>query len=142
MDILLEVEKILKKYNGVPFENLTDLQQKIYLKILEYKQSQGKNENIALYKHDCNDCTYMGDFLSADIINNSKVNFTYYDLYVHRRDYGVELVARYGDEPADYESATLFDSKSGVQIQPPAICLLNPFAEIFKRLKERCGGNI
>ena len=72
MDILLEVEKILKKYNGVPFENLTDLQQKIYLKILEYKQSQGKNENIALYKHDCNDCTYMGDFLSADIINNSK----------------------------------------------------------------------
>lgn len=142
MDIVLEIEKILKECNGIISEDLSCLQQKICSKILEYKQSQGKNENIALYKHDCNDCTYLGDFLSTDIINDSKVNFTYYDLYVHRRDYGVELVARYGDEPADYESATLFDSKSGVQIQPPAICLLNPFAEILKRFKERCGGNI
>jgi hypothetical protein len=46
------------------------------------------------YKHDCDECQFAGRGGGRD-------------LYVHVHDWGVELVARYGDNGPEYESRSL-----------------------------------
>ena len=138
MNNLINIQEIIKNYIKTPAsnDNIEMLCKQIYCQILDYKYTQGKHENIPLYKHDCIHCLWLGDFLCSNVINNTELELTYYDLYICDKSGCGSLVARYGDNPQDYESAIWFDDKE-VRLQPPAIWLINPFAEIIKRYKER-----
>lgn len=139
MDNLIKIQEIINSYiNTVASnDNIKLLCNQIYSQISDYKCMQGKNENIPLYKHDCIHCMYLGDYLCSNLVDNTKLELTYYDLYICDKNGVRSLVARYGDNPQDYESATWFDDNKKVSLQPQEICLINPFAEIIKRYKER-----
>ena len=86
-----------------------------------------KEEQI--YKHDCSECTYLGTFIPYD---KTFQPITKYDLYAHKRETMVELIARYGNNPSDYLSGCYFIGYP--EEENP--CLQMPiFKEIFNRIK-------
>lgn len=80
-----------------------------------------------IYKHDCNECEYLGAFVPLD---DEFCPVTKYDLYVHLREKTLELIARYGNNPPDYLSGCYFIGYS----EEENTCLQIPiFKEIFNR---------
>lgn len=79
------------------------------------------------YIHDCSECEYLGTFIPKECKYQPIAE---YDLYAHKRETMIELIARYGDNQPDYLSGCYFIGYS----EDENSCLQMPiFKEIFNR---------
>lgn len=82
------------------------------------------------YNHDCSECIYLGTYR---LENDHYLPITEYDLYAHKRETIIELIARYGNNPSDCLTSCYFLGYSFKE-NP---CLETPiFKEIFDRYNQ------
>ncbi len=89
------------------------------------------NEIKPIYKHDCSECEYLGAFVQTE---DKYQPMAKYDLYAHKRETMVELIARYGDSPPKYLSGCCFigyPEEESPSLQIPI------FKEIFDRYNKK-----
>lgn len=63
-----------------------------------------------MYKHDCKECIFLGNYIGGVFTDSTEMDI--YDLYYHASQKTV--VARYGNEPDEYQSGMNFARPDGI----------------------------
>jgi hypothetical protein len=125
-----DFEKNFYKTMASP-DNIEAFKQTLTKRIQEYKLTRGKGPDDSLYYHDCDECLFLGGFLECNMTEENILNACYFDLYAHKSETRLELISRYGDNPSEYFSYSLF-YENGCII-PPTTPRISSINEAYKR---------